>query len=326
MRPPEMAPDTPFALIIPFAAASAPGCQALLPGLQLPHLQTLLSRLAPQAADEGDEHSLSPPHERALAKARGIAGGDGQLPWAAADSDQPGTPQAWFSPCHFQIGIDQVTLLPAHQIGLDETTSRALLAALAPLCQEDGMGLQFVDSGLWRASGEPLRGLACASLDRVSGRPVGPWLTESPGNPQGQRLLQRLQSEAQMLFYTLPVNDAREAARLLPVNGFWVHGAGACETADPIRRAPRCPDSLRQAALQDDWAAWQAAWQALDAGPVAELLRAAETGHPVHLTLCGERHARAWATPGPGQNGGLWQRLSARWRRPPPVGETLASL
>ncbi len=326
MPAPEMAPDTPTTWIVACAAASAPGCQALLPGLQLPNLQALLARLTRQTEDEGSEHSLSPPHERALATARGLPVRDGQLPWAAADSDAPGTPQAWFSPCHFQIGIDQVSLLPADQIGLDESSSRALLAALAPLCEEDGLALQFVDSGRWRASGEPLRGLVCASLDRVSGRPVGPWLTESPDNPQGQRLLQRLQSEAQMLFYTLPVNDAREAARLLPVNGFWVHGAGACEVAEPVRPAPHCPDSLRQPALRDDWSAWQAAWQALDAGPMAELLRAAEAGHVVHLTLCGERHARTWATPGPGQNGGLWQRLIARWRRPPPVGETLASL
>ncbi|HMN93975.1 MAG TPA: phosphoglycerate mutase [Hydrogenophaga sp.] len=326
MPAPQMAPDTPPPWIVPFAAASAPGCQTLLPGLQLPNLQALLDRLTPQTEDEGTEHSLSPPHERALAQALGLPVRDGQLPWAAADSDAPGTPQAWFSPCHFQIGIDQVTLLPADQIGLDETGSRALLAALAPLCEEDGMSLQFVDSGRWRASGEPLRGLVCASLDRVSGRPVGPWLTESPDNPQGHRLLQRLQSEAQMLFYTLPVNDTREAACLLPVNGFWVHGAGACEAPERLQPAPRCPDSLRQAALRDDWAAWQTAWQALDTGLMAELLRATEAGHPVHLTLCGERHARTWATPGPGQAGSLWQRLRARWRRPDPVGETLALL
>lgn len=324
MPAPEMAPETPIVLLVPFAAASAPGCQALLPALQLPHLQALLAQLAPLAADEGSEHSLSPPHERALAQARGLPVRDGQLPWAAADSDAAGTPQAWFSPCHFQIGIDQVTLLPADQIGLDESASRALLAKLAPLCEEDGIDLQFVGSDQWRASGEPLRHLVCASLDRVSGRPVGPWLTGSPENPQGHRLLQRLQSEAQMLFYTLPVNDAREAARLLPVNGFWVHGAGACAEPKRLRPGPRCPDNLRQAALREDWAAWQAAWQALDVGPVAELLRAAEAGHPVQLILCGERHARSWA--GPGKTGGLWQRLSARWRRPTPVGETLASL
>jgi len=326
MPAPEKALDAPRHLLIPFAAAASPSCQALLPGLQLPQLQALLARLVQRESDEGDEHSLSPPHERALALARGLPVTDGQLPWAAADSETPGAPQAWFSPCHFQIGIDQVTLLPAGQIGLDEAGSRALFDALAPLCEEDGIELTYLDSGRWRARGEPLRGLACASLDRVSGRPVGPWLSTSPANPQGHRLLQRLQSEAQMLFYTHPASDAREAARQLPVNGFWVHGAGACESPERLKPGPACPDTLRQAALQDDWSRWQAAWRAVDAGPVAELLHAAEAGQPVRLTLCGDRHARHWATPGPGQTGSLWQRLSARWRRSPPVSETLASL
>ncbi|TNF59231.1 MAG: phosphoglycerate mutase, partial [Burkholderiales bacterium] len=273
MPAPEMPPRADHALLVPFAAASAPGCQALLPGLQLPRLQALLARLSPQAADEGEEHSLSPPHERALAGLRGLPGSDGQYPWAAAGSDSPSTPQAWFSPCHFQIGIDQVTLLPAAQIGLDRTTSQRLCEALAPLCLEDGIGLHFVDAGHWLARGEALRGLCCASLDRVSGRPVGPWLAPSPANPAGHRLMQRLQSEAQMLFYTHPANEAREADRLLPVNGFWVHGAGACEAAAALRPAPQLDDGLRQAALRDDWTAWQAAWQALDAGPLAELCR-----------------------------------------------------
>lgn len=47
--------------------------------------------------------------------------------------------------------------------------------------------------------------------------------------------LQRLHSEAQMLLYSHPFNDAREARGLPPVNGFWPHGAGAlAQGATPI--------------------------------------------------------------------------------------------
>ncbi|TNF53479.1 MAG: hypothetical protein EP308_09470, partial [Burkholderiales bacterium] len=67
----EMPPGGRHDLLIPCAAASAPACQALLPEMQLPNLQILLSRLSLQAVEEGNEHSLSPPHERAMAKARG---------------------------------------------------------------------------------------------------------------------------------------------------------------------------------------------------------------------------------------------------------------
>lgn len=198
-------------LLIPFAAASAPECQALLSGLALPNLQALLPRLAEQPADRGDDHSLSPPHERALARALGLPVADGAIPWAAAQSDAPTAPQAWFSLCHYQVATGQVNLLPGAQLGLDAADSRALFDAFAPLCAEDGIALRWDSATEWHASGEPLRGIACASLDRVSGRQVGDWMPQSPANPTGARLLQRLQSEAQMLFYSHPVHDARRA-------------------------------------------------------------------------------------------------------------------
>jgi len=286
----------PHHLLIPFAAASAPESQALLPGLKLPNLQALLARLAEQPADRGDDHQLTPPHERALARSLGLPVADGQIPWAAAQSEAPTVPQAWFSLCHYQVGMEQVTLLPGAQLALDDADSYTLFEAFEPLCAEDGLTLRRESATEWHASGEPLRGIACASLDRVSGRMVDAWLAESPANPAGARLLKRLQSEAQMLFYTHPAHDARTARGLLPVNGFWVHGAGALDASPALAEAPDMPDTLRQAALRGDWAGWEKAWQALDTGEIAALLAAAQRGEPVTLTLCGERHARTWTT------------------------------
>jgi hypothetical protein len=297
MPAPPLVPESSRHLLVPFAAASAPECQALLPGLPLPRLTELLALLTEHAPDRGEDEALSPPHERALARALGLpVAGDGRIPWVAAQSDAPTVPQAWFSPCHFQVGMEQVQLLPGSQLDLPEADSRALLDALAPFCAEDGITLRFDSATQWHASGEPLRGIACASLDRVSGRQVDAWMTESPANPAGAQLLKRLQSEAQMLFYTHPVHDARTARGLLPVNGFWVHGAGALDASPALREPPTMPEGLRQAALRADWAGWQAAWQALDAGEIAELLAAVQRGDSVTLTLCGERHARTWTT------------------------------
>jgi hypothetical protein len=287
-------------LLIPFASASAPECQTVLNSLNLPNLGALLAELAPATTDSGDEHSLSLPHERALAQIRGLvkadgsACDDGQIPWAAAGSAEPATPQAWFSPCHFQIGTDHVSLLPGEQIGLTDEDACGLFDALSPYCAEDGITLSFESATRWHASGEPLRGIACASPDRVSGRPVDSWIPQSPANPAGSQLLKRLQSEAQMLFYTHPVHDARTARGLLPVNGFWISGAGALEAPAPLRPAPTVPDTLRQAALRADWAAWQQAWAQLDATEIHTLLVAARSGEPVTLTLCGERCAQTW--------------------------------
>ncbi|HEV7914732.1 MAG TPA: hypothetical protein VGP22_13285, partial [Albitalea sp.] len=59
---------------------------------------------------------------------------------------------------------------------------------------------------------------------------------------------------------------------------------------------------------------WADGWRALDAGPIAELLAAANRGDAVALTLCGERHAQRFE---PGERS-AWQRLTRHWRAAPP--------
>ena len=289
------APESSHHLLVPFAIASAPECRALLSGLTLPGLTALLAELTQVATEIGDDQDLDAPHERALALAIGLqTSGEarpGRYPWAAAASEQPLQPQAWFTPSHFQVGMDQVTLLPGDRLALTDTDARPLFDALAPFAAEDGIELRYESATRWRATGEPLRELACASLDRVSGRSVADWTPAQGRHP----LITRLQSEAQMLFYTHPVNDRREAARQPIVNGFWVHGAGALSQPIAKPQWPAQPDALRQAALLGDWASWQRAWEALDSGPIAELLARARAGEPVSLTLCGERGWAQWA-------------------------------
>lgn len=320
---PALSAVPPRHLLLPFAAAGAPECQALLPALRLPHLQALLPLLAEQAADRGDEHSLTPPHERALARALGLPLADGAVAWAAAQSDTPTLPQAFFSLCHYQVGMSQVIVLPGARLDLDAADSRALFDAFAPLCAEDGITLRWDSPTEWHASGEPLRGITSASLDRVSGRHARDWMP-SASHPNA-RLLQRLQSEAQMLFYGHPVHDARAARGLTAINGFWVHGAGALDSPLALREPPAMPDALRQAALRSDWTAWQSAWQALDAGDIAALLAAARRGEPVTLTLCGERHARCWTTAPAGALARLARTLRMRWASLP-ITDTLEDL
>jgi hypothetical protein len=314
-------PDSDQHLLVPFASASAPECRALLRDLALPNLSALLAALAPQPADTGDDQAFSTPHERALARLLGLPTDDGRIPWTAAASDQPTQPQAWFTPSHFQVGMDQVTLLPGDRIGLEEADSRALFDALAPFCAEDGIALVFESATRWHAQGEPLRDLMCASLDRVSGRSVADWTPSLGSSP----LITRLQSEAQMLFYTHAVNDRREAARQTIVNGFWVHGAGALPHTWRPAVPPHMPDSLRQAALRGDWSTWRQAWLALDAGEIAQALKHVRAGGQVTLTLCGERHAQTWVRRplGLGRRiGGFFNAL----RGATPVGKHLETL
>jgi hypothetical protein len=79
-------------------------------------LRELLALPPQQDRDDGEEWSFSPPHERAMARSLGFAGGDGCLPWAAghaAADGLAGGDLAWgeLTPAHWHLGTDQVSLL-----------------------------------------------------------------------------------------------------------------------------------------------------------------------------------------------------------------------
>ena len=281
-------------LIIAYAASSALDLSAALADLQLPRLHKLLQNLQPLDALDCPQAPYMA-HERVLASALGWPE-SGPWPWAAwqsqgAPADNPGASSpaglpatealAWLTPCHWQVGMDQVLMLDPAALALTDDESRALMAAVQPLLQEDGLQLRWHDALHWQARGALLQDLPTASLDRVIGQNLRHWLqARSPGTAgSAARTLARLQSEVQMLLYHHPVNEAREAQRLPTVNAFWLHGAGRLPAPRPSAATLQDPDlhpelhtDLRDSARQGHTVAWQAAWQALDAGAVAELL------------------------------------------------------
>ena len=281
-------------LLIAFAAGATPQAREALSALRLPRLERLLQRLRPLPPEPVDEHAPEMPHERALARALGLDTPAGRTPWAAHTLHRAGAEPgphawAWITPCHWQAGMDQVLMQDPAALALDAAHERALFDAMQAWFADDGLALRLDAPGRWLARGELFRDLVSASVDRVSGRDVAAWM---PQSPQASRL-HRLQSEMQMLLYTHPVNDARAAQGLAPVNSFWVSGAGALDEAPATTDPPELDLSLRDSALRQDWAAWAEAWQRLDGTRCAALAAALERGAPVRLTLCGEQ---AWQT------------------------------
>jgi hypothetical protein len=296
-------------LIVPFAGAMAEGAARALRTLALPRLARLLAALEPGARSGGDEYSLSPPHERAWADAVGLHGEDGALPLAAlaaaADGVTVGDAAVGLvTPVHWHVGRDQVTLADPDALALPDAESRAVFDAVRGLFESEGYVMHWGSATRWYACHDELDGLRCASLDRVIGRNVDLWLSPDPR----ARRVSRLQSEAQMLLHTHPLNAAREERGEAPVNSFWISG---CGRAQPARTDGVGVDSrLRAPALHGDWPAWADAWRALDSGPVAERLARSDRGEAVRLTLCGERFAQTCnAVPRP-----LWKRLASRWQ------------
>ncbi len=307
-------------LLIPFAVPISDSGRQAAAALALPRLQALLSRLDETWRDTGEETSLSPPHERAQARALGLAGGSGLLPWAAYLAAADGVDVAdlaWglATPGHWHLGTEQVSLMDPEQLALDESASRELFQAVLPLFNGDGYLLRWGAPLRWYVAHESLAGLATASLDRVIGRNVDAWLGSDPA----ARRIRRLQSEVQMLLHTHPINGRRVAQGLLPVNSFWISGCGVAQST--ARPEPVVDACLRSPALAEDWAAWVKAWDTLEEGPVAQMLAAVQRGTAVQLTLCGERAAATWSNASPG----LWRRLNT-WFRPPALWPLLESL
>jgi hypothetical protein len=329
--------------IVPFAAPATDAGREVLKTMQWPRLASLLAGMALVERDEAEPTSFSPPHERALARALGwrVDGhADGRWPlaahWARADGIDVGS-DAWglVSPVHWRVGTDQVSLADPQALQLDEPTSRRLFDAARPLFEEAGSSaagegaahcprLVFGHAARWYVAHASLDGLRAASLDRVAGRNVDPWLVhggESPAQTAALRRWRRLQAEVQMLLHTHPLNAEREARGLPVINSFWLSGCGRAQPVAQAPAPPRVDETLRAAALAEDWAAWAAGWRRIESGVLTELASTLERGETVTLTLAGERTAATYAPAGRG----VVARLKGLVARPD-VPALLASL
>jgi hypothetical protein len=194
-------------LIVPWAACDSPQwwpALQSLPPQHTAHLRALLPALRLGEPELAPASSLSPPHERALARALGWPQlPDGQLPWAALGQEPAGQAFGWVNLCHWAMGREQATLSDPQWLQVRPQECEALLQDMRPFFQSEGIELQAMAADRWLACG-PALDLPCAALDRVVGRDVDPWL---PAGVHG-RLLRRLQNEMQMLLYTHPVNAA----------------------------------------------------------------------------------------------------------------------
>ena len=299
-------------LVIPFAAPLGNQCRLAVAQLQLPHLRQLLLALPLASQMKGQPSDLSPLSERI---ASGDRFADGLIPWAALQTGQADS--AWITPCHLKVQADHVAMTDPAALDLEDAESQSLMQAMAPYFLEDGLTLQWQDANTWLAHGPLLRSFPSASLERVRGQPVDPWI---PRQDQA-KTIRRLQNEMQMLLYTHPINDARTARGALPVSSFWLSGTG--NVADGASNMTSLPKTdvlkhLQAPALQDDAYAWMTAWHAIDQGPLKALLSDVQQAQ---LSLCGETHVHTYQH----QPQTLWQRLRKRMQ-PPSVSSILLSL
>ena len=302
--------------LIPFSLWTLQGPEAsVLAKAELPNLRTWLAQakrvdVQVDAVQEPLLATLSPPHERAWAKAVGWPAQDGCLPWAARAAAESGLAAsdaakgwAFINLCNWHVSNGQVTLGDPAYLQIDEATDDTLLKAMQNFFAEDGIRLHPYKPGQWLAQSHLFVELPTASLDRVIGRNIDPWLVGShvaaDALSPAAKLLRRLQNEMQMLLYTHPVNDSRR----LTINSFWVHGTGALSPT--TRPEPQVVHTLRESALQQDLMGWLEAWQHVDAHVIAPMLARLAAGEPQRLVLCGEHEFHVYDSAAPT----LWQRV-----------------
>jgi len=182
------------------------------------------------------------------------------------------------------MGREQASLSDPALLRISETESRALMADMATYFAADGLQLHHLHPGLWLAQGEPMD-LPTASLDRVIGRDVDPWLAAGAA----ARLLRRLQGEMRMLLYTHPINEKRAERQELPINSIWFSGTGRRATPARPAQAVHLTRRLAPAAMAGDAAAYAQAWAELEQEILRPLLARQQAGQAITLTLCGER-------------------------------------
>jgi hypothetical protein len=333
---------TEITLALPFALPPPELANDLLRALQAPALAALLTRHSSFEYSIYDNDSRVLPHEAWLAHALGLA--------SAADQPDTGAPLAtavmrgcglqkeaaeghWFmlQPAHVHISRTHMLLSDLRGLQLSEADSRALYELARPLCDEIGKPLLHGAPGLWFLRADDWAELHTASPDVTSTQSMSDWLPEGAH----ARDFRKLQNEIQMLWHEHPVNEARQARGLQPVNSCWLWGGsgpgaatgrvaidGGTEWMAALSSAqPDAEQLIAQggnAMLADlislaqvgDWADWLARMQRIEHDWFAPLLAALKAGRIARVTLV-LSHRNGWTTVA---STGMAQRKF--WRKP----------
>ena len=159
------------------------------------------------------------------------------------------------------IGREGATLLSPRTLDIRREESDALYEAVAPLWSGSGFSALPVDPVRWRIWLPDDAAPASISPQAVSGRPLEDWW---PGGDT-MRAWRRLANEIQMTWHAHPVNTAREASGLPPVNGVWLYGGGRGWRPRSPQAVLRVIDTLSEPFASGSWGDWVAALPALGA-------------------------------------------------------------
>ena len=129
-------------------------------------------------------------------------------------------------PVHFSVNRDRLVLLDATQLDITTPESNSFIESLSAHFKSDGLNFFAPHRERWYLqSAEPIA-LRTYPVATVRGRNVADYWFDGLDRACWQTRL----SEIQMLLHAHPINEAREVAGQLLINGVWLWGAGKLPT------------------------------------------------------------------------------------------------
>ncbi|HEY0293744.1 MAG TPA: hypothetical protein VGC69_00265 [Bordetella sp.] len=197
----------------------------------------------------------------------GLPWGAGLGPLLAGEACREGE-AVWLGElAHLALGTDRATLLSPDLMDLRAAESQILFEAAQPVFQDSGFTAEPLAPNRWRLRLPDGLRPETASPQAVAGQPLDAWWQHDAGTRPWRRLL----NEIQMAWYEHPVNEARAARGVAPVNALWLYGGATPWPAPKLARPAQVLDALLAPQREGDWAAWLDALAELDAKRLAPL-------------------------------------------------------
>lgn len=209
-----------ISLLIPYLAPPSEMSLSLLNDLSLRALRTLLARSRP--AHIPDNNGM----EGCLCQYFGITK---QTDWPIAPITflaDGGDPADYYwlraDPVHLRATRDQLMLVDSGAFTVSQTEAELFAAAFNQYFQDYGYVLYPLRPNRWYLRLDNAPDLKTCSVNSVAGKQINAYL------PSGKAALDwhRFYNEVQMLFFSLGINNEREARGELTINGLWCWGGG----------------------------------------------------------------------------------------------------
>lgn len=287
-------------VLIPSATSSDPNCQQLWQSLRLPALEELISCLEGQEYTPSRQDGWLDPVQQIVAVHYGLQD-ETVFAAAALERRHQGLDYAggwaklhW---CSLEAGLDDMTLHPPHTLRIEPHEAKALQRIVGNWVKQEEVTLYPLDNRSCWMHADWLADMPSVPLRRVACQGVARWIKPKQLHAGLNRML-FLQNEVQMLLHNHPLNEGRHEKGLLPINSFWVTGAGTLpEGFHPLdKKDLQYISTLENATIGNDWRAWALAWKEIDTKLVPQWQAHVDRGMPLELTLCGDAKAFTWAS------------------------------